>query len=151
MTLIKGVAAKGSTNIPYPTVAGVVVAAIFSHAFKAEPAAGDIVEIGMLPQGCKAIDVLVTADGLDAANAIEFDLGLITGEYASNDQTRTCGAEFLAGSTVAQAGGIERPSKASAYRVPASSRERGLGLKVKTAPGGFVAGTVTVTLQYSAA
>lgn len=150
MTIIKGVAVLGSTNIPYPTVAAAIVAATYAHTLKAAPVAGDIIEIGCLPQGCKLVDAVIVADDLDTGAALTFDVGIMTGEFGEADPTRTCGNEILAASTIGQAGGVARPTKADAFRIPTNSRDRGVGVKIGTVPAGFQAGTITVILQYNA-
>lgn len=150
MTLIQGRAAKGAMTLAYPAVAGAVVASTFTHLFKEAPALGDVLEIGCIPHGCKLHDVIVLADGLDDGNTLTLDGGVISGQFGDADDARVCGDELFTASPVAQAGGVARPTKASAYRIPVSSRDVPIGLKVAAAPTTFVPGSVSVTLFYVA-
>lgn len=150
MAILKGPISNGTANVPFPTFAGIVAVATYSHTFTTAPAAGDIVELAVLPQDCKPVEAVFTCDDMDAGAALLFDLGIMTGETGSLDPARACGSEFFSGLTLGQAGGVARPTKASAYRIPLNGRERGIGLKVATAAANFQPGTVTLTISYTA-
>jgi hypothetical protein len=146
MTILQSNAAKGILPIPYPGFAGQAVAVRHTIVVPANVAANDILEVLPIPPGCRPVELIVDSDDLDTAAAITFDVGVMSGEFGSTDPARTCGAEFFLNSTLGQAGGVARPTLASAYRVASSPTERSIGIKIKTVAGTPVAGTIGVTL-----
>lgn len=98
-------------------------------------ALNDIIDAVILPANHVPIDLVVEADDADSngAPAITLDAGLITGTPGDTVGTRTCGNEFFAASTVAQAGGVARMAKAVGARMASAPVERSVGLKVAAA------------------
>lgn len=145
--------AKSIASIPYPACAGDVVAQRISFVFPAAIALGDIVEMGVLPPGCRLVDAILDTDDLDSNGVptIKFDVGLMSGTFGDNDPTRTCGAEILSAVTTPQAGGVVRPTLATAFRTAPSNVEQPIGIKINTAAATGVAGTVGLTLLYATA
>jgi hypothetical protein len=142
-------AAKGLVPIAYPSYAGCAVSQRFSFAVPAGGlAAGDIIELGCIPPGCRPVDVILDADDLDSNGAptLALDVGLMSGEWGDADDTRTCGAEFFSASNVAQAGGLARPTLKTAVRVAASDKARSIGVKIATAAATAAAGTIGLTV-----
>ncbi|GLQ09247.1 hypothetical protein GCM10007913_11790 [Devosia yakushimensis] len=150
MAITQSLYAKGGEPLPYPSDAGAVVAKRFS--FLMTPAilaaAGDIVELACIPVGCRPIDVILDSDDLDTNGAptLTIDVGVMSGKFGDQAQDRTCGNEFFAASTVGQAGGVAHPTKKEAYRVPAASGERSIGLKIAAAAATAAGGTVGLTV-----
>jgi len=150
-TLFQSKAAKGVTAIPYPGTAGGVVALRTSFTFPSTIGAGDIVEMGVIPAGCRLIDAILDADDLDTGGepAITLDVGIMSGSFGVSDNTRTCGSEIFAASTVGQAGGLVRPTAKGAARIAVSGSERAVGIKVAAAAATAAEGTVGLTLIYA--
>lgn len=150
MALHQSDTAKGRIPIAYPSLAGQAVTQRFSFAVTTAiaGAAGDIIEIGAIPAGCRVTEIVLDADDLDTNGTptITLDVGIMSGEFGQNDDDRTCGAEFFSGSTVAQAGGVARPTLKTAYRDTASTSVRSIGVKIAAAAATAAAGTIGVTV-----
>ena len=102
----------------------------------------DVVEMVILPAGYVPIDAILATEDLDSggAPAITLDLGLISGTAGAADDARTCGNEAFAASTVGQAGGVARPTKANFALIAPTDADRGIGLKVAAAAATLVVG-----------
>ena len=141
--------AKGSLIQPVPKGAGdaVMVRASFAVTAAIAEASGDIIEMIGLPPGCEVVDFIVDSDDLDSDGtpAILLDMGIMSGAWQDNDATRTCDDEFLDGSNVAQAGGVVRPTLATAFRVAKSDSWRSIGIKIATVADAGQAGTIGLT------
>ena len=112
-------------------------------------ALNDVIELAPLPAGYVPLDVTLDAEDADSGGspAVVFDVGLISGDFGVVDNTRVCGADFIAASTVAQAGGIARMAAMGATRIAPTTNDRGVGVKVKVAAATLVAGAkMTLTL-----
>ena len=129
--------------------AGEEVAQEFEHTFTAVAlAAGDIVELGILPAYNKISDAILAADAVGAG--ITFDIGIMSGEVGDPDAARTCDASIFAASNVAAAGGVARVTLATAFTIASKEFDRSVGLKI-VAPGAQAAGTkVRLILKYRA-
>lgn len=142
--------ASGQTVAPTPECSGEVV----SYRATIDLATGDltlnnIIEMGPLPAGCVLVDAILDSDDLDTGSAaITLDVGIMSGDFGVVDAGRTCGAEIFAASTAAQAGGVARPTLATAFRIARSDTDRGIGIKVKVIPATAAAGTVGLTVIY---
>lgn len=143
--------AKGGVLAPTPANAGEIV----SYRAAIDLATGDltlnnIIEMGPLPAGCDAVDVILDSDDLDTDGtpAITIDVGIMSGSFGVNDGGRTCGAEFFSASTVAQAGGVARPTLKTAFRIARSDVDRGIGVKISAIPDAAQAGKVGLTVLY---
>lgn len=151
MAIIQSDFAKGIKDVPYPANAGQVCAARFFMTAPASLALNDILELAVIPPGCRVIDAVLDVDDLDSGTpAIVLDVGIMSGEVGSTDVGRTCGDEFFDGITTAQAGGVARPTLAKALRTTKSNVQRSVGAKVMTAAGTPQAGVIGLTLFYAA-
>lgn len=150
MALIQSDWAKLQRPYPYPQFAGHVVSArFFISLTAAQMVVGNIVELAPLPSGCVPVGVVLDSDDIDSATAALLDVGIMSGDFGKNDGARTCGAEIFSQSNVGQAGGVARPTLASAFRIAAAATDRSIGVKIQTAPGTPVAGTIGLTLSYT--
>lgn len=142
--------AKGIATAPYPGFAGQAVTHRFTVAIPADAALNDIFEVAPVPPGCRPVDIVLDVDDLDTGTAaITLDVGMMSGDFGDNDDSRTCGAEFFDGIDTAQAGGVARPTLASAYRVPVAAKARSIGVKIATAADAGQAGTIGLTVTYA--
>lgn len=136
MPIIQTEFATGNCSLPLPESAGEVVNLFLKHTM---PTTGDgtvvndIIEFGPLPAGYRVVDMTAIAEDLDTGNTIVLDVGVMSGEWESEDQARTCGAEFFSGLTIGQAGGVARMSLASGFTVAKTSEHRSIGVKITTA------------------
>ena len=145
-------AAKGSADTPYPGFAGSAVTHRYEVDILAATVAGDIYEVAPIPPGCRVTDIVLDSDDLDTGGsaAMVLDVGIMSGDWGSTAQDRTCGDEFFDGATTAQAGGVARPTLASAYRTCKSGRARSIGIKVVTKAATAQAGKIGLTVTVAA-
>jgi hypothetical protein len=108
-------------------------------------ALNDVVEMVILPAGYVPVDAVLACEDTDSGGsaAMTLDLGLLSGTAGAADGARTCGNEAFAASTVAQAGGIARPTKKDFALIAPTDADRGMGLKVAAA-----AATLTVGAKW---
>lgn len=149
MAVIQSKFAKGVKGVPFPAFAGHVVAMRFDHAFAVAPALNDILELACLPAGARVVDMILDGDDLDSGTAIVVDVGIMSGNWGDESGSRTVGAEFFSGSTLLQAGGVARPTLKTAFRTTPAANDRSIGVKIATAAGTFVAGSIGLTLLYA--
>jgi len=113
---------------------------------------GDTYEMVILPANCVVVDMILDADDLSAAADILIDVGIMAGEvYDATLANRTCGLEFIASSTVGQAGGAVRPTLAGAFRVAPTKADRSIGLEMAAVSTTTATGTIGLTVLYRAA
>jgi hypothetical protein len=117
----------------------------------AQNVTGDIIEMGFLPAYHTVSDVVLIADDLDTATALALDVGLMSGTPGSTDTARTCGAELFSGATTGQAGGVARPTLASAFKILATETDRSIDIKIATQAGTPAAGRVRLRVFMHAA
>lgn len=151
MALIQSNAAKGITPLPYPTQAGMAVAHRFFIDLASAPSLNDIIEIAPLPALTRVLDVVLDTDDLDTGTSIQLDVGVMSGNWQESNNARTVGNEFIAGSAIAQTGGVARVAKAAGIRVAAAGNDRSIGVKIAAAAAGFQAGQIGLTVYYAAA
>ena len=110
----------------------------------------NIVDMAVLPANCTLLDAVLDSDDLDsnASPTITLDVGVMSGDVGSTDNTRTCGAEVFSQDTTAQAGGVKVPSLKTAYRVAAVSTDTSIGVKIHAAPATAQAGTIDLIIFY---
>lgn len=131
---------SGPVPIAYPDCAGDVVVNRYEIDLASAPlkgvtlAQGDILDIGIIPATSQVVDVIIDADDVDTGGspALAFDVGVLTGDPGTTG-TRTCGNEFFAASTVAQAGGVARMAKAAGFRVARAAKDTSVGVKITAA------------------
>jgi hypothetical protein len=95
-------------------------------------AANDVIEMCILPAGYVPIDAILVTDDLDS--------GVLSGTGGVADDARTCGNEAFAASTVGQAGGLARPTKADFGQIAPATGNRGIGLKLAAGAATLVVG-----------
>ncbi|YP_010115325.1 virion structural protein [Sinorhizobium phage PBC5] len=151
MSLIQSKYAKGIIALAYPSIAGAATAIRFEHQLAAAPAAGDILDLAMIPAGTRVIDMILDADDLDTNGAptLTMDVGVMSGDFGSEDGARTCGAEFFSASTLGQAGGVARPTLKTAFRTTKAGKDRSIGIKFPVAAATFAAGVIGLTVIVS--
>lgn len=104
---------------------------------------GDIIDIGILPAYHTVSDIILFADDLDTGSAaMTLDVGLMSGTPGDTTNTRTCGAEFFAASTSAQASTVARPTLKTAFTQIATELDRSIGVKVLLQAATAAAGRV---------
>jgi hypothetical protein len=152
VALLQSNAAKGVTPVPVPKDAGGIVAKRYKHTLSANPTAGDILEMAPLPSNLRVIDMVLDSDDLDTNGSptIAMDVGIMSGNWGVNDNTRTCGAEFFSGSNVGQAGTVARPTLKTAFRTTQTENDRSIGIKFTTASATFASGEIGLTVTYAA-
>ncbi len=141
-----------AANQPAVTAGGAhdLVALVGDYELSAALVVNDLIEFVELPPGHVPVDVILDTPDLDSnvAPAVVVQVGLMAGNVGDTTlASRTTGAEFIAASTVAQAGGIARMAVAGGTRVAPSTSRRSIGLKVATAPAtGATSGTIRLTV-----
>ena len=103
-------------------------------------AAADTVQLVKLPARHKPTDLILDCDDLDtdAAPAITLKVGLLDGT----------GDEFIASTTVGQAGGVARLDQAAGLRIEPSDVDRVVVVTVLVGPAtGAVTGKIGATLN----
>lgn len=123
-----------------------VLPLVFEHvAVVAEFLLNDVIEMGALPAGMilLAPPVLVV-DDCDTGVTLTFDVGLMSGDYLaaldSAGAARTCGAEFFAGATIGQTGGMVTSIVPAGMKLTPSLVDRSIGIKIATAATAVIAG-----------
>lgn len=108
---------------------------------------GDIVEMCALPAGYVPVDAILAAEDCDSTAAMSLDVGVLSGDYGVVSDARTMGNEFIAASTVAQAGGLARCAKAQALLLaPSEGTTRGVGVKFVAVGTPIVGAKLRLTL-----
>ncbi len=155
MALRQTLVALGITPMPTPKGSEVVsVRFQYNSADFANLALNDVVELGFLPEECMPVDWVLDADDLDSNGTptIVLDFGILNaGKTAVSTAAADGNAKWLASSTIAQAGGVVRPTTVATWRCTPSTSRRSLGLVATTGPATFQAGKVGVTFRYRAA
>lgn len=90
--------------------------------------ANDVIEFGGIPSGAIVVDMIIHHDGIGGT----VDAGILSGDYGSKDNARTCGQEFGAALATASAGVVRLTRNTNA--VPVTANERGWGVKLLAAP-----------------
>lgn len=148
MALLQSTQAKNRYPVPTADTATDLVPIFASFVIPTGMALNDVIEMGPLPAGYVPSDLLVGFDDADSNGTptIKFDAGLLSGNWLDpNGAGRTCGSEFFAADTTAQAGGVQRLNKAAGTQIAPTTNVRSWGLKVNTA-----AATLTVGAKINA-
>ena len=116
----------------------------------AQNVTGDIIEMGILPAYHTVSDVVLVTDDLDAGAGMTVDVGLMSGTPGDTG-ARTCGAELFSGANTAQAGGVARPTLASAFKIQAAETDRSIGVKIATQAGTPATGRIRLRVLMHAA
>lgn len=134
-----------AAGAPVPSVldANRVVAITGHYTIKTGDAANDIVELGGIPANTHVVDFILHHDGVGGT----VDAGILSGDYAKEDNARTMGNE-LAAAVATSSAGLVRMVK-TGLGVASSDAERGWGVKLLAAPtvGKVIRATLFVVPQ----
>lgn len=159
MALTQSDLAKGILQMPEPQ--GGEILSVKAK-FTVTPAAALVLELGQLPVGCVPTDWIIDADDLDSGATVTFDFGILTAAKTAVDTGATSGgAAWLAASTLAQAGGVVRPTTKATFRTaartstptgdtPAAAQLRSVGLLFTGTFAGAQSGDIEIQLDYRA-
>lgn len=128
MALIHAKEVGAGAPVPSILDANRTVAITGNYTVKAGDALGDIVELGGIPANSLVLDMVVHHDGIGGT----VDAGILSGDYASDDQARTIGNQFGAALATAAAG-VVRLAK-NTNDVASNLEEKGWGVKFLAAP-----------------
>lgn len=106
----------------------------------ADLALNNQIDLGILPAGHTVVDAVLISDDLDTGTTLALDVGIMSGSVGDAVSVRTVGNELFQASTLSETGGVARISAASAFTVVAQPYDRSIGVLVKTAPAGGIAG-----------
>ncbi len=139
MALVQSAWALGQKQAPVSREAGGVVCERYTFTVTSNLAAGDIIELGILPAYHTVVDaVLVVGE----AGTATYDVGIMSGVVGDPSSSRTCGNEFFAGA--ADATTTTRITKAAGLRLASSDSDRSVGVKVVGA--GIIAANQVIDL-----
>lgn len=117
----------------------------------AQNVTGDIIDMGVLPAYMTVSDVVLVCDDIDSGAGAVLDVGIMSGSPGDTNTDRTCGAEIFSGATTGQAGGVARPTLASAFKILATEADRSIGVKIATQSATAVAGRIRLCVFMHAA
>lgn len=146
-------ATKASTFTKYATtfITGDCAGDVITNDYYVDLAAADIVlnnviDLGVLPANHTVADAILIADDLDTNGAptLALDVGVMSGVPGDTTSVRTCGNEFFAAVSTAQAGGVARMTKKEGFLVLPSAADRSIGVKFQAAAATAAAGRVRV-------
>jgi hypothetical protein len=157
MATIKSEYASGKLPAPIPVAQEVLSAKVKLTLLAAEVAAGNVLQLLVLPADTVPVGYVLNVDDLDSgAAAVTLDLGILN-EAGDGISTAAAdgGDEWLDGNTVGQAGGLVlHTATKAAYdvlgAVEASDEDRIVAVVVGVAPGTAQGGDVELELFYKA-
>lgn len=144
-------ATKASTFTKWTTTAvtgecsgDVITNDYFVDVAAADIVLNDVIDLGILPANHTVVDAILIADDLDTNTTptIALDVGVMSGVPGDVTSTRTCGSEFFAAATTAQAGGVARMSKKEGFLVKPTAADRSIGVKFQAAAATAAAGRI---------
>jgi hypothetical protein len=146
MALFQSKYVAGGLRVPAPQWAGAPAVVRFDHALSVAPALNDIIELGVLPQYCSVVDMILVPDDLDSNGTplLALDVGIMSGTVGDPDAGRTVGNEFFAADQSARTGIVARMTKPAGFRVVPTAADRSIGVKIQQAAATFQAGTISV-------
>lgn len=138
--------AAKTTAAPIAGQSGTVMTAVFEHTFTtAFTAATDILEIGLMPAHARVVGATVIGAGF--GGVITADVGLMTGDQGSNDDTRTLtGTEFFNDANVN--GAEANMTRSAALAVTQDQKHRGIGVELSANVAAGPAKKLTLVLEY---
>ena len=150
MAVFQSAAAKGVESIRDGSDSGDAQAQRCTYSLTTALAVGDIIELACIPANHRVVDMIFDSDALDsnASKTISWDIGIMSGDWGDQSQSRTCGAEFFSGSTISRTGLTERPSLKTAFRDTQTAKDRSIGVKLTALAATFAAGTISVVVFY---
>lgn len=133
---------------PMPEPRGSEVLCVRGEAvIAANPVANDVSSVLELPAGCVPVDMILDAPDMDTNGSptIAISAGVLNAAETDLD------AVWISASTVAQAGGVVRPTLNVLARTAPAATTKKLGLKFTAIAATFAAGSIGFTLFYRAA
>ena len=105
-------------------------------------AAGDVLELCVLPGGYVAHGLKIAMEDLDSSGAptTVFDAGFITGVPGVLDNTRTCGNQAVGASATGQTGGIVVDTNALFSLTAPLQTDRSIGMVLSAGSAALVVG-----------
>lgn len=149
MPHIQSESARGIQPIVMPGTASEVTAKRYSiNVTAAQLTVNNIFELAPIPPNCRVVDMTLDCTDIDTNGTpvVALDVGIMTGEFGDNTQTRTCGSEFFQAAPVGQAGGIARLATLASVKTGGAPIYRSIGVRVLTAPATPVAGNIGLTV-----
>lgn len=129
-----------------------VVSIRLEYSLAAALVINDVMDLGFLPAGMVPVDCMLDTDDLDSNGTplITLSVGVLnSGKTAISTATADGGAAWISASTVAQAGGLVRPTTAPITRCTPTEAPRSVGVLVVAAPAtGATTGKVGLTFSY---
>lgn len=140
--------AAKTTAAPIAGQSGTVMKAVFEHTFTtAFTAATDILEIGLMPAHARVVGATVLGTNGLHATAVTADVGLMTGDQGSNDDTRTLtGTEFFNDANVKN--NEVDMTTAAALAISQEQKHRGIGIELSADVAAGAANKITLVLEY---
>jgi hypothetical protein len=159
MAKIQSKYASGKLPMPIPVAQEVLAVHVTLALTAAQVAAGNVLDMLILPADCVPVGYNITSTDLDSNGAptIALDLGILNdAETAISTDAADGGDEWLDGSTLAQAGGLalHTASKSTfdvVKAVQVAEEDRHVAIVIATGPATAQAGTVGLELLYRAA
>jgi hypothetical protein len=155
MALLFSTVARGSSREAAPLNGASLVAVRLQMTLStANNVTGNIIDYLILPADCHLVDAILDTDDLDSngSPAILLDVGVMTGSPGEDldaaGAARTIGAEIFSASTVAQAGGVVRPTLKTAFRIAPVAYDRSIGVKINTQSATAASGDIGLTLVF---
>lgn len=124
MALVQSAWALGQKQAPVSREAGGVVCERYTFTVTSNLAAGDIIELGILPAYHTVVDAVLV---VDEAGLATYDVGIMSGVVGDPSSSRTCGNEFFAAAADAT---TTRITNAAGLRLAPSGSDRSVGVKV---------------------
>lgn len=124
MALVQSAWALGQKQAPVSREAGGVVCERYTFTVTSNLAAGDIIELGILPAYHTVVDAVLV---VDEAGLATYDVGIMSGVVGDPSSSRTCGKEFFAAAADAT---TTRITNAAGLRLAPSGSDRSVGVKV---------------------
>lgn len=147
MALIQSGWATRQRNTASSGCAGAEIAQLFEYTFTgAAIAAGDIIELGVLPAYNSISGGYLFGDNATLAG----DVGLMSGEVGEVNASRTVGAELF--TATAAAAGVATPiTDSDAFKIVSTDKDRSIGFKVTTGATPTKGQKIQLLLKYRAA
>lgn len=123
---------------------GALCVAVSTYTFtETFTAASDKLEMGVLPAGARPVRASLIGEGLGAITA---DLGFMSGEWGSNDDTRTVGDELIDAESVNDA--VAEAGLLACKNIAAAETHRALGVVLSGNVAAGAAKKLTLVLEY---
>lgn len=133
--------------------AGCLSVAVGEYVTQTGLALNDVIEMVALPANAVPVRVTLFAEDCDSNGTplIALDVGYLSGDYLSPSQSRTCGAEFLAASTIARAGGMAASGLQAPFLAAPTTADRSIGIKVQAAAATLTVGAkIRLIVEFAA-